>query len=90
MWKRYGMACLMMVLCGTPLLGVAQMPIKDAEGTSKALHANHAYVRGMMAWTQMDYPKALHYLGEAVRLQPQNVTYREALAMVKQQPGRTP
>jgi len=90
MWKRYRMVWSLVALMSLPCVGLAQGPLNDASIPSTVQQANTAYIHGMMAWTQMDYPKALKYLGEAVRLQPQNATYREALALVKQHPGRIP
>jgi hypothetical protein len=82
MSQRYSLGVIVLLLA---VLGVgqAQTPREMRQGHSPLLLANQAYRRGMIAWTNMDYPNALQHLREAVRLQPANETYRQALAIVR-------
>jgi hypothetical protein len=90
--------CMLVVLLGGPavLVLVHQHPLPTQEERARMwrtiaeIHAEYAYLDGLLAMTHLDYQQAVTTFEEAVQYTPTNATYAEALADARTKLAQTP
>jgi Flp pilus assembly protein TadD len=78
LWSRLGLLLLLLSLAPAAVEAQAPRPV------SQAVLARQAYLEGVLALSEQDYPRAVAALEQAVQLAPTNAVYARLLAVARQ------